>query len=168
MKSRLRFSRGITLLEMMTTVVIIGIVAGMAMPRFQTAWERIKIRSTSRDIVSTLRLARSMALTDKSQFGVHFDPDVRCLTLFKDLVNPTGGSFEAGDSVIRIDTLPFEFIYLGTDMTNDALVFRPNGSASFQGGGNVWAMAYSDAAAGFLSYNVLASTGRVKSHADFY
>lgn len=168
MKSKFGLNGGITLIELFTTVVIIGIVSTMAVPRFQTAWERIKFRSVNRDIVSTLRLARSMSITDKEPYGVYFDGNALAITLFKDLVNPGGVIFESGDSVIRVDTLPREFNYLGTDMSNDVIVFQANGSASFVGGGNITTMATTDALIAIQSHNVLASTGRIRSSSCYY
>ena len=168
MKTRFRSTGGITLIELLTTVVIIGIVSTMAVPRFQAAWEKIKIRGADRDIVSTIRLARSMAITDKNLYGVYFDGNGQTLTLFKDIVNPISSMFETGDSVIRVDSLPYEFTYLGTDMSDDVLIFRPNGSASFTGGGNICAMASTQSVTAILNHNVLASTGRILSCSSYY
>jgi len=168
MKTRFCSTGGITLIEMLITVVIIGIVSTMAVPRFQAAWEKIKIRGADRDIVSTIRLARSMAITDKNLYGVYFDGNGQTMTLFKDIVNPSSSTFETGDSVIRVDSLPYEFTYLGTDMSDDVLVFRPNGSASFTGGGNIYAMASTQSITAILTHNVLASTGRILSCSAYY
>ncbi|MEW5994112.1 MAG: prepilin-type N-terminal cleavage/methylation domain-containing protein [Candidatus Zixiibacteriota bacterium] len=168
MKSLFQSTRGITLIELLTAVVIIGIVSAMAVPRFQIAWERLSIRSADRNIISTVRLARSTAIATKEPHGVYFDGNALSITLFKDVANPSAFVFEPGDSVIRTDTLPVEFNFLGTDMTNDVLVFRPNGSAAFTGGGNISAMATTEKVVGILNHNVLASTGRIHSSSSFY
>jgi prepilin-type N-terminal cleavage/methylation domain-containing protein len=168
MKTRFRSTGGITLIEMMITVVIIGIVSTMAVPRFQAAWEKLKIKGADRDIISTIRLARSMAITDKNLYGVYFDGNVQTMTLFKDIVNPSSGTYELGDSIVRVDSLPDEFTYLGTDMSDDVLIFRPNGSAGFTGGGNISAMASTESLTAILTHNVLASTGRILSNSSYY
>jgi type IV fimbrial biogenesis protein FimT len=176
MKKLTKSQHGITLIELLSTVVIIGIVSAMAVPRFQVAVERVKFRSANRDIVSTMRLARSLAVSDKQQYGVYFDgagwsetySSGLTYTLFKDLDNPANYSFDAGDSVIRIDTLPSEFVLLITDITNDAVIFLPNGSAGFTGGGNIVTMASTEDLIAILDHNVLASTGRIRSSSYYY
>jgi prepilin-type N-terminal cleavage/methylation domain-containing protein len=168
MNMKWQSKRGITLIELMSAVVIIGIVSTMAVPRFQIAWERIKIRSVHRDIISTLRLARSLSITTKAVHGVHFDDVAQTVTLFRNTVNPGGCLLEPGDSLVRVDTLPTEFNYLGTDITDNVMTFRPNGSANFVGGGNIVALAVTEDVVGILMHNVLASTGRVQSWSYFY
>ncbi|MFQ6007682.1 MAG: Tfp pilus assembly protein FimT/FimU [Candidatus Zixiibacteriota bacterium] len=168
MKVRITTPAGITLIEMMIAVAIISIVSFMAVPRFQKAWERIRIRSVNRGIVSTLRLARSMAISDKEQYGVFVDNGTKTITLFKDIVNPGGLQFETGDLVIRTDTLSIEFNYIGTDIENNVIVFQPNGSAEFIGGGNIVTMATTGSQIGIYQHNVLASTGRVQTEYYFY
>jgi prepilin-type N-terminal cleavage/methylation domain-containing protein len=168
MKGRVTSQVGVTFIELMITVVIISIISFMAVPRFQRAWERIRIRSENRNVVSTLRLARSMAITDKEPYGIFVDNGTKTIILFKDLVNPGGLLFESGDLVIRADTLSPEFNYLGTDIQNNVLIFQPNGSADFVGGGNIVTMATTGSLVGIYQHNVLASTGRVRSDYGFY
>lgn len=149
------------MIELMAVTVIIGIVAAMAVPQMQRTYERIGFRSAVRDISSTLKLARSMAITSKEQYGVYFDPVKKTVTLFRDLQNPSSFDFVTGDSVIRVDTLPKQFVYLGSDVTNNVITFKPNGSSGFNGIGNVYSIAYSEKCVGIQQTNVLASTGRV-------
>lgn len=169
---KLRSKRGITLIELLSTVVIVGILSAMAMPKFQIALERISFKSANRKITSSLRLARSRAISEKQQYGVSFDnggsmgPGLT-YTLFKDMVNLEDYIFEDGDSVIRIDTLPREFLLLMTDMANNTLVFKPNGTAGFVGGGYIVTYAQSEDLVAILDHSVLASTGRVRS-TDYY
>lgn len=152
----------------MTTVVIIGLVAAMISPKFEKAYKRMQFRSATRDITSTLKLARSMAVTSKDQFGVYFDSGERTVTLFHDRVDLSSFDFASGDSAIRVDTLPEEFSYLATDVGNNVITFRANGSSGFTGGGNVYTIAYSSDLVGIQALNVLASTGRVHSEQWYY
>ncbi len=156
-------------MELMATVVIIGIVSAMAVPRFQEAFERIKFRSANRDLTTALRVARSAAITEKSQYGVHFNDSRLVVVLFKDTNNPGALAFEpASDSIIRVDSMPPEITYLDTDLTGDCIFFRANGAAQFTGGGNVVCMAQTENMVAISNHNVLASTGRVQSNSSYY
>ena len=168
MTGKLKSDKGITLLEILTTAVIIGIVAAMAVPRFQVAFERMKFRSADREIFSTLRVARSKAITDKEPYGVYFDGAAKTFTLFKDKMNPGTHVYESGDSVVTVDTLPHEFVYLGTDVTNDVIFFERNGSAFFVGQGNIVTVASTESVVAVNNHNILASTGRVHSSSSIY
>ena len=168
MKKLTQSTKGITLIELMAAAVIIGIVSAMAVPKFNEAFERIRFRSANRDIVSTMRLARSNAITDKEQYGVYFDPETRVVLYFKDISSPASFTYDGGDSTIRVDTLPAEITYLGTDLTGDAIIFVPNGSARFTGGGNVITLATTESLVAVQVHNVLASTGRIQSTSSYY
>lgn len=160
-KRKCRSERGITLIELVSIVVIIGIVAAMAVPRFSTAISRLKFRTSARDIVSKMRLARSNAVTHKQPFGIYFDNDVKSLTLFLDSNNPGANTFETADSVVSVDTLPDDFVYVGTDFGLTTLVYNPNGSATQTG--HVYFMSYDESdGINIGTIDVLSSTGRTK------
>jgi type IV fimbrial biogenesis protein FimT len=157
----MRNKRGITLIELMTCVTIIGIVTMMAIPQFGSTINRLKFRTSARNILSKMRLARSTAITNKQQVGVAFDGDVRTLTIFVDTQNPSGFQFETGDSVLSVDTLPNDFAYIYPEFGANAVVYLPNGSASATG--LVQFVAYNGGE--YVNYgtvDVLASTGRTK------
>ncbi len=161
--------KGFTLIELMTTVVLIGIVASMAVPRFSKAYERMEFKSANRDLTSTLRLARSMAISNKEVFGVNFDSDSKLISLFKkDTSSVLFSTFEATDSLISVDSMSNTYSTISTDVSNNTISFRPNGSAVFTGGGNIVCMAYTDNMVGISQFNILASTGRIKSEGHYY
>lgn len=158
---KFRSNRGITLIELVSIVVIIGIVAALAVPRFSTTISRLKFRTSARDIVSKMRLARSNAVTHKQPFGVYFDNTVKSVTLFLDSNNPGTNTFEVTDSVLSVDTLPDGFAYVGTDFGLPTIIYRPNGSATQTG--HVYFMSYDENdGVNIGTIDVLSSTGRTK------
>jgi len=157
-----------TIIELMAAVVVVGIVAAMAVPRFEIAFERMGARSANRDLNSVLKLARSTAISDKQPTGVYFDADNHTYTIFKDFINTGGQDFVSGDSAIRTDSLPPDFSLLLTDVENDVIIFRPNGSAKFVGRGNIFTYVATDNINSLASHNILASTGRVQSNSYYY
>jgi len=158
--------KGITLVELMTTVVIIGIVAAMAVPRFQKAFERIKFRSANRDITSSLRLARSYAVSTKDQYGVYFNTEALSYSLFKDKINLGAMKYDVGDSLISVDTLPKEFNFMSVDNGLSSVVYRPNGSTISTT--NVVTMASTPDLVGIHQHNILAATGRIETSYSYY
>ncbi|MBI5266686.1 MAG: prepilin-type N-terminal cleavage/methylation domain-containing protein [candidate division Zixibacteria bacterium] len=163
-----RTSGGFTLVELMITVVIIGIVTGMAVPKFNVTVDRMKMRSGVGRLTSDLRLARSMAISNKDQYGLLFDMSKRTITLFRDKISPASYSFEFGDSIVRVDTLPPEFLWIWSDCANQVVTFKPNGTSGFVGGGNVWALGLTQKVVCISWNSVLASTGRVQSNTYYY
>ena len=151
-------SKGVTLIELVIIVVIISVVAAMAIPQFSKVVPRLEFKSASLDIVSDLRLARSLAIAQRIQIGLYFNSKQRQYVIFKDLVNPDAFTYEASDSVLRTVTLNQNLSISSCSFTNYTIVFKPDGSASSTGGVVVGYSQGSDLA----NVNVLASTGRVK------
>lgn len=164
---KIRQISGITMVEMMVIVVIIGVVSAMAIPRFKVTVERLRFKAATKEMLSTLRLARSSAITQKQPFGVSFDDETKTITLFQDVVNPSAESFETGDLVISVDTLPEECAIVATTFGGPSLLYQPNGSASASG--YVWILSYTENDGINLGMlNILASTGRTKVHTIAY
>ena len=110
---RLAFNGGFTFIELMVTVVAIGIVAAIVTPYFDVAIERAKFKAQNREIISELRTARSEAITKKAPYGLYFDGNSKIITMFADKINLSGFKFDLGsDSVIASDTLPPIYSYL--------------------------------------------------------
>jgi Tfp pilus assembly protein FimT len=153
-------TKGITILEMMIIAVVIGITSALAIPRFGQVMDKLKLKTTGRDIVSDLRLVRSNAVSQKFQFGVYFDVNSSQYILFKDVANLSSFTYDAGsDSVIMTKTLPGDVNFGYTSFPNCAVIFKPNGSASSSGETQLYSYGeYYN----FLTVDVLGSTGRVK------
>ena len=159
---------GFTLIEVMVVVVIFGVLSALAAPTFQQSYDRFKFHDGERIVSSSLKKARSFAVSSKAPVGVHFNTESRAVTIFKNTTNPSQASFESTDSVYSIDTLQEDFSYVYADMTNNAVLFQPNGSANFGGSGNVYLIGESSNLLAYFSISILASTGRVGSASHFY
>jgi Tfp pilus assembly protein FimT len=153
-------NKGITMLEVMIIAVIIGITATLAMPQFEQGMEKLKLKNAGRDIISSLRLARSDAVLQRSQFGVYFDLNSNQYVLFKDKTNPGNFTYDAGsDSDMVTGTLPHNVDFGSISFPNFVVIFKPDGSASNSGTIGLYSSA---GAYGSFTVDVLSSTGRVK------
>jgi Tfp pilus assembly protein FimT len=153
-------SRGITIMEIMIVAVIVGIVSTLAAPRFVQALNKLKLKRAGRDLISSLRLARSDAVSQRHQFGVYFDRKTQEYVLFKDIADL--GSFTysaASDSAIFTKILPTKVNFGTSTFPSFTIIFKPDGSASSSG----WVEIHSeeDSCSSF-NVDVLGSTGRVK------
>jgi prepilin-type N-terminal cleavage/methylation domain-containing protein len=61
---------GMTLIEMIITVVIIGLVATIAVPRFLSSVSKSKVDSDARTLTQNCRLARQKAVTESRTYYV--------------------------------------------------------------------------------------------------
>jgi len=68
----LREERGLTLIELLTTVAILGMVLSVAVPSWMSLRRRAAVRSASAEIRSVFHEVRSRAITRSSNSGVLF------------------------------------------------------------------------------------------------
>ena len=155
-----RTKSGFTLIELMAVVVVIGIASGMAAPIFDKALQRLRFRGETKNLLSTLRTARSFAISEKDPYGVYVDGNNFTVTLFKDIANLSAHTFETGDSVIRVDTMAHDIVYLFSTFTGSTVVYEPNGTSS--GSGYIYVMSDNSSVVNISQLHVLASTGRSK------
>jgi type IV fimbrial biogenesis protein FimT len=164
MKIKLLDNSGVSMLEMMIVVVVIGLLAAISLPNFGGAIKKMKFDNEGRSIVSALRYARSAAITLQQPIGVYFDIDGKKTQTFLDRVNVGSNIFESGDSLLRSDSLECSLSYFGATFSGQTVVFQPDGTAS--AGGIITANASTDAGPRSFTIGVTAGSGRVRL--DFY
>lgn len=156
---------GFTLIELMTTVVIIGIVAAMVAPTFDSVMKRNKFKGETKQIVSMMRTARSKAIAEKTPMGLTYDYEEAKLIMFKEMSSPSNFKMDWGidtvKMVMQFDTATAQGgAYLTSTFANEALMYMPNGSASESG--TIDYSYFSGDVYCHSTLSVLASTGRAK------
>ena len=162
MKSIFAREQGVTLMEMMIVVVVIGIMAAMAVPNLDQAIKDIKFKNVGRELSSKLRLARSASLSLQTPHGIYVDPSAHTLVVFRDIVNPSNYTYESGDSVISVDTVSSQVSFMSTSLNNQVVIFDPDGSASSSG--DIYCSFECGGSGTYASFSlwVTAATGRTR------
>jgi prepilin-type N-terminal cleavage/methylation domain-containing protein len=150
--------KGFTLIELIIVVVVIGLMATLAAGQFDRFFRQQRLKAAGKDLLSNLRLARSYAVSRRAQYGIYFDQNARQYVLFKDVVNPSNYTYDAGDSVIKTVSLPGIFSLNNCTFPNTAVFYLSTGSASSSGTVDI----YNSELAKYMRADVLASTGRVR------
>lgn len=121
--------RGFTLVELMITIVIAAILLTIAVPSFKATIARTNLGGTYNDMLSTLRYARSEAVTRGAEVSVEAvggDWDKGWEVKFPD---PGGGP----DEVLRAhDALAAQYKITVTPAGTTQLKFDPRGGADGQ------------------------------------
>ena len=76
--------RGVTLIELVTVMVIIAILAALTVPGLGTWIAHYRLRTSTRDIVSVMRTAQMSAVSYNMRYGVAFDPANKQFQLYRD------------------------------------------------------------------------------------
>jgi type IV fimbrial biogenesis protein FimT len=140
-------NQGFTLMELMVTVSIAGILMFVAMPSFKTSISGNRLTTYANELVTSLNLARSEAVkrgisvsvrkvdTDSStnlSAGANWENG---WDVFTD--TDSDGKFEAGDTLIRThESLPANFTLRGNNNFVNFIRYTPMGAISNPGGGS--------------------------------
>lgn len=68
-----RAQRGLTLIELMTTIAVLGVLMAIAAPSFNPMLERYRVRQATEELQATLYYARSEAI--KNSGGISVEPN---------------------------------------------------------------------------------------------
>jgi len=101
---------GITLLEMLVVMTLIGLLASVATPSVTAGMETVKLRNSAERLAATLRLARERAVRTRHYFQVTVDPQTRRVEL-RDLEGDFARDWQLPETIsVKVDRpLLFQF-----------------------------------------------------------
>jgi prepilin-type N-terminal cleavage/methylation domain-containing protein len=141
--------RGVTLIELIIVMVIIAIGAVLTTPNISGWLTNYRLRSATRDVASTLRLAQLKAISTNTSYQVFFDTahDSYILQYLDTLGTPVG---EGGTQ-----TLPTG-VKFNTTFPGNITTFSPNSTAT---DGNV---TLNNTKGSTKTVRILGLTGRIR------
>jgi type II secretion system protein H len=89
---------GITLLEMLVVVTLVGLLAAVTAPAVGSGIETVKLRSSAERLASTMRLARERAVRTRHYQQVTVDPQTRRVEL-RDLEGDYARAWEIPETI---------------------------------------------------------------------
>lgn len=125
--------KGVTLLELIIVFVIIAIMAAFIVPGIGSWLPRYRLRSATRDIVSTMRTAQMRAVSSGLPYQVNFNVGTNSYILQYN----SGGWINAGP----VQTAPSGIIVTVAGLPNNTAVFNSN-SMCPNGGPDVVTLSY--------------------------
>ena len=115
-------ARAMTLVELLVVLGIIGLIVGMSVPALTGYAKQARLKTTTRQIMGLLALARSMAISSHEDHAVVIDRQQGWLSV----VNLT--SDEALERVVRLPKgVSLEVEVGGESSQETEFVFRPTG-----------------------------------------
>src|SRR5580658_3833519 len=89
----MKHARGITLIEMLVVMTIVGLIAAVVAPSVGSGVETVRLRATGERLAATLRTARTRALRTRHYMQISVDPQSRAVEL-RDLEGGAVSSWE--------------------------------------------------------------------------
>lgn len=117
----MRNNHGFTLMEILVTLVILGIMTAIAVPSTGAWRQRAQHKQAAREVVSVLRRARSVAVQQNQNITVIFDLTNRTYSF-----GGTGGALPQNIEIEGKEKLEVAWKRTGTL----AITFRPQGTAN--------------------------------------
>ena len=118
--------KGVTLLELIVVMVIIAIAAALAVPNIAAWLPNYRLRTATRDIVSTMRTAQMKAVTTNVEYGVQFYPaDGTYITQHR---TTAGLWVDDGDGVRQ--KIPSGILFHEITLAGNRAEFNPNSTST--------------------------------------
>lgn len=93
-----KLEKGFTLIELVLVILILGIIAGVAIPAIRGVMDETVLDESVQEIVSVLRYGRDIAIRNNTTMMIDFDPSQESSTLLT-------GYVSSGNNLLRFDNM---------------------------------------------------------------
>jgi len=126
--------RGLTIIELLVVMLILGTVAAIAAPNMSMWMEGYTVRKSGRQLVSDLQLAKMRAVSQGVQHKISFDPGNKSYTIQQGNASSGSTTWTQVDVVRMLsnEQNPYHAkgVTLATNLTNNVVLFSPVGTAA--------------------------------------
>lgn len=140
MKANNSFTKGFTLIELMSVVAITGIIVGIAIPSFAELLIRTRLTAITNELVSSLNLARSEAvkrgrIVVVRKTGTHWEHGWRVFVDIDRSTDARKNVFDDGDDIeLRVYApLPQNYTLRGNNSIANFIAYKPDGGSNRYG-----------------------------------
>ncbi|MFO7569309.1 MAG: prepilin-type N-terminal cleavage/methylation domain-containing protein [Smithellaceae bacterium] len=119
---RIRGNNGFSLIELLITIAIMGIVLAIAAPNFTRYRDNTNLREAARDISSDIQLCKQRALSENAEYSMTFNVGLNNYTIKREEVVTATKTVGAGNAVIKIVGDP--------TFADDKIIFQPRGTTN--------------------------------------
>jgi len=130
--------RGVTLVELMVTLVVLAVLMAIAAPSFEMVRNSTRLSGQANELVTAIQLARSAAVSHRQWVTVcRSDDGATCSTattpwrgwlVYVDMDRDS--TLDAGEETLRIGEVRAPLSVLASNsLTNNLITFRPDGFA---------------------------------------
>jgi prepilin-type N-terminal cleavage/methylation domain-containing protein len=83
-KNRTKDTKGLTLIELIVVMCILGVMVMISIPNIGRWLPRYRLRSAVRDVASNMQLARLGAIKDNREWAIQFNTNAQTYTILSD------------------------------------------------------------------------------------
>jgi prepilin-type N-terminal cleavage/methylation domain-containing protein len=127
-KLGLRSERGFSLIELLVVGAIFTVILAFSLPAFNKSTKTAKLMNATREVSSTMKLARSRAVASSKPVIVEFDEDAGTFQAFED--TDGDATHDAGEIMIGPYELPGSVCFTDVGFADSKITFNGTGAAS--------------------------------------
>ncbi len=124
----LRSERGFSMIELLVVAAVFTVVLALSLPAFNKSRETVKLMNATREVSSTMKLARARAVATSNPVIVEFDGGAGTFQAYEDADG--NETYDAGEVIIGPYELPGTVSFTDVGFTNGKVTFRGSGAAS--------------------------------------